>query len=99
VVEALFQGHFGAEEDITNDEWLVKVGTTQGGLKAIDVVRALKSEVAGEEVDTEARDVRLERDVRAVPCVTVQGKYRVGGYQEEAVFDKLFENIWVNGGS
>ncbi|KAG9254657.1 thioredoxin-like protein [Emericellopsis atlantica] len=99
VVEALFLGHFGGEEDITDDEWLVTVGTTHGGLQASDVRRALKSEEAGEEIDNEAQAVRLERDVRAVPCVTVQGKYRVGGYQEEAVFDKLFESIWANGGS
>ena len=99
VVEALFLGHFGGEENISNEEWLVKVGTIYGGLKASDVVRALRSEEAGEEIDNEARDVRLERDVQAVPCVTVQGKYRVGGYQEEAVFDKLFESIWANGGS
>ncbi|KAI6784488.1 putative dithiol-disulfide isomerase [Emericellopsis cladophorae] len=99
VVEALFLSHCRGEENVTDDEWLVKVGTTHGGLQASDVRRPLRSEEAGEEIDNEAQAVGPQRDVRAVPCVIVQGKYPVGGYQEEAVLGKLFESIWANGGS
>ena len=41
----------------------------------------------------------FERGVRAVPCVTMQGRYRVGGYQEQGVFENLFDKILKNGGS
>lgn len=99
VVEALFRGHFEEGKDLTDEAWLVDVGREAGGLGAADVRRALASDVAGTGVDEEVRSASVERGVKAVPCVTVQGRYRVGGYQEEGVFADLFEKIWSNGGN
>ena len=75
------------------------VGKEAGGLAPKDVRRALASEEAGAGVDDEVRSAIVERDVRAVPCVTMQGRYRVGGYQDERVFMDQFEKILANSGS
>lgn len=99
VVEQLFRGHFEEGRDLTDEKWLVRVGQEAAGLSAVDVRRALDSDVAGVSVDDEVRSASVERDVRAVPCVTIQGRYRVGGYQEQSVFEDLFEKILRNGGS
>jgi len=34
-----------------------------------------------------------ERGVEAVPCVIVLGRYKVGGFQREDVFETLFDRI------
>ena len=99
VVEQLFGGHFEQGRDLTDEEWLVSVGGEAAGLAEADVRRTLESDVAGGSVDDEVRSASVERDVRAVPCVTMQGRYRVGGYQEQSVFEDLFEMILSNGGS
>jgi predicted DsbA family dithiol-disulfide isomerase len=99
VVEHLFRGHFEQGRDLTDDEWLVSVGCEAAGLEPEDVRRALGSDLAGLSVDDEVRCASVERGVRAVPCVTMQGRYRVGGYQEQGVFEDLFEKILKNGGS
>lgn len=99
VVEHLFRGHFEQGRDLTDEGWLVSVGRDAAGLDPDDVRRALASDVAGASVDDEVRCASVERDVRAVPCVTMQGRYRVGGYQDQAVFEDLFEKIRANGGS
>lgn len=91
-MEDLFRGHFELGRDITDEDWLVKVGEA-AGLSEGDVRRAVGSEVAGLGVDEEVRSASVERGVEAVPCVTVQGRYRVGGYQERSVFEGLFDKI------
>lgn len=98
MVEALFQGHFEQGRDLTDESWLVGVGEKAGGLSGKDVKRVLRSEEAGCSVDEEVRSASVDRQVQAVPCVTMQGWYRVGGYQEEHVFRETFEKIWSNGG-
>lgn len=97
-MDALFRGHFEKGEDLTDAVWLVSVGVTAGGLDGKDVKRVLDSEEAGCSVDEEVRSASVERQVKAVPCVTMQGLYRVGGYQEEHVFTEQFHKIWKNGG-
>lgn len=97
-MEALFRGHFEQGEDLTDEAWLVSVGEKAGGLSGKDVRRVLQSEEAGRSVDEEVRSASVDRQVQAVPCVTMQGWYRVGGYQEEHVFTETFEKIWNSGG-
>ena len=99
VVDQLFRGHFEQGRDLTDEAWLVDVGREAAGLSPADVRRTLESDVAGGSVDDEVRSASVERDVRAVPCVTMQGRYRVGGYQEQSVFEDLFEMILRNGGN
>ncbi|KFA62991.1 hypothetical protein S40285_06862, partial [Stachybotrys chlorohalonatus IBT 40285] len=92
VVEQLFSGHFEHGRDISDEEWLVEVGR-RAGLAEDDVRAVLRGEEAGAAVDREVEAAKSSGDVGAVPCVTVQGRYRVGGYQEPAVFKAVFEKI------
>lgn len=78
--------------------WLARVGVEAGGLEAGEVEQELASAEAQRLVDGEARRAREEEGVQAVPAVTVQGRYRVGGYQEGEVFESLFERIWTERG-
>ncbi|KAF4125587.1 putative dithiol-disulfide isomerase, DsbA family [Geosmithia morbida] len=98
-VDRLFRGHFEEGRDLTDGDWLVEVGVEAAGLDAADVRRALASHEAGISVDDEVRSASVERGVRAVPCVTMQGRYRVGGYQDQSVFEDLFDKIRTNGGN
>ncbi|EFY90512.1 DSBA-like thioredoxin domain protein [Metarhizium acridum CQMa 102] len=95
VVEALFRSHLLDGKDISDEDVLVSLGSEIAGLPA-DVVRSdLRDDDNGRFVDDEAEAAVEEKGVEAVPCVTVLGKYKVGGYQEQEVFDKLFERIWA----
>ncbi|KAI9900630.1 hypothetical protein N3K66_004892 [Trichothecium roseum] len=107
LLDALLQGHFELGKDIFDEAWLAEVATGTGtgttteteggpgvGLDAESVARALASPEAAREVDDEAAVARAERAVEAVPCVTMQGRYRVGGYQDAKVFEDLFEKIY-----
>jgi predicted DsbA family dithiol-disulfide isomerase len=93
VLEALFRGHFEGAGDISDAAWLVGIGTTVGGLAPSDVQGVLLNDVAGWVVDEEVRAGQAHDGVEAVPCVTVQGRYRLGGYQDEAVFEDVFDKV------
>lgn len=54
-------------------------------------------EEQGRRVDEVAERARREFGVEAVPCVVVQGRYKVGGYQEGVVFERLFDKIRLGG--
>ncbi|KAM5363725.1 hypothetical protein ACJZ2D_011872 [Fusarium nematophilum] len=92
VLDALFRGHFEHGADITDEEWLVAVGRSAGGLEDGLVREALRSDEAGRMLEDEVRSAAVG-GVEAVPCVTVQDRFRVGGYQEPDVFENLFDKI------
>ncbi|KAL7907139.1 thioredoxin-like protein [Trichoderma velutinum] len=92
VVETLFQGHFEDGRDLSDESWLVSVGVAAGMPEGV-VRLGLEDEDAGRRVDAMADDARNVIGVEAVPCVMVQGRYKVGGYQESQVFESLFEKI------
>ncbi|KAF5012556.1 hypothetical protein FDECE_1380 [Fusarium decemcellulare] len=92
VLDALFRGHFERGFDIADEEWLVAVGKSVGGLDEAAVRTALRSEDAGKALEDEVRSAAVG-GVEAVPCVTVQGRFRVGGYQESDIFEGLFDKI------
>ena len=93
VVEALFRGHFAEGRDISDEDWLVTLGRDVARLPE-DVVRAeLRDEDRARFVDDEAEAAVEEEGVEAVPCVLLLGRYKVGGYQEEGVFEKLLDKI------
>ncbi|KAL6874986.1 thioredoxin-like protein [Trichoderma novae-zelandiae] len=95
-VEALFQGHFEDGRDLSDGGWLVAVGAAAGLEEG--VARAgLADEGAGARVDAVAEAARDVIGVEAVPCVVVQGRYKVGGYQEGHVFESLFDKIRLAG--
>ncbi|TFB07110.1 hypothetical protein CCMA1212_000716 [Trichoderma ghanense] len=97
VVEMLFQGHFEDGRDLSDEAWLVAVGRKAAGMREEDVRRGLEDDEAGRRVDEVAEEARGVIGVEAVPCVVVQGRYKVGGYQEGSVFEGLFDKIRLAG--
>ncbi|KAK1248745.1 hypothetical protein MKX08_006965 [Trichoderma sp. CBMAI-0020] len=96
VVEQLFQGHFEDGRDLSDAAWLVAVGVAAGIPEA--AVRAgLDDDEAGMRLDAVAQAARDVMGVEAVPCVMVQDRYKVGGYQEGHVFESLFDKIRLAG--
>lgn len=53
----------------------------------------LDSEAAAERVEREAAAARQVAGVTAVPSYVVNGRYRVGGWQEPGVFGGVFGRI------
>ncbi|KAL7924668.1 thioredoxin-like protein [Trichoderma austrokoningii] len=96
VVEQLFQGHFEDGRDLSNEGFLVSVGVGAGMAEA-DVRAGLEDEENGRKLDAVAQAARDVMGVEAVPCVMVQDRYKVGGYQESHVFESLFEKIRLAG--
>ncbi|PTB68935.1 thioredoxin-like protein [Trichoderma citrinoviride] len=98
VVEMLFQGHFEDGRDLSDEAWLAAVGAAAAGMDE-DVVRKglADDDEAARRVDAVAEAARDVIGVEAVPCVMVQGRYKVGGYQEGHVFESLFDKIRLAG--
>ncbi|KAL7817629.1 thioredoxin-like protein [Trichoderma aethiopicum] len=96
VVEALFRGHFEDGRDLSDEAWLAAVGAEAGGM-AESLLLGDDEEEQGRRVDEVAERARREFGVEAVPCVMVQGRYKVGGYQEGVVFERLFDKIRLGG--
>ncbi|KAJ4005099.1 hypothetical protein NW766_011244 [Fusarium irregulare] len=92
VLDALFQGHFEHGEDITNESWLMYVGRTEGQLDDTEMRAALLGPEAGKALEQEVRSAAVG-GVEAVPCITVQNRFRVGGYQDSDIFEGLFEKV------
>ena len=97
VVEAIFQGHSSEGRDITDEAFLIEVGRLVG-LPDEDVRRVVRGEDGsglrvGGSVGAVEDEVRraMAMGVRAVPCVTVNERFMVGGFQEERVFEEVFE--------
>lgn len=92
VVDALFRGHFEGGKDVMDRGWLGDVGEEVGLTQ--DAVRlALGSDDIGNKVEQGVKSAMTEEKIEAVPCVTVQGKYRIGGYQEAEVLEDLFAKV------
>ncbi|KAH7312406.1 thioredoxin-like protein [Stachybotrys elegans] len=92
VVEQLFAGHFEHGRDISSQQWLLEVGC-QAGLPEEEVRAMLRSDAAARATEWAARRAREQHGVEAVPCMTVQSRFRVGGYQDQDLFETLFEKI------
>lgn len=58
-----------------------------------DLLAQLDSPELNARVDAEMVRARREVGVMAVPSYVVNGRYRVGGWQEPGVFERLFERI------
>jgi predicted DsbA family dithiol-disulfide isomerase len=68
------------------------VGRTVGQLDDTDMRAELLGPEAGKALEEEVRSAAVG-GVEAVPCVTVQNRFRVGGYQEADIFEGLFDKI------
>ncbi|RKL09743.1 hypothetical protein BFJ68_g8881 [Fusarium oxysporum] len=91
-LDALFRGHFENGADIADEAWLMHVGRTEAKLEDSDMRAALLGPGLGKSLEDEVRTAAIA-GVEAVPCVTVQKKFRVGGYQESDIFESLFDKI------
>ncbi|KAF5666894.1 dithiol-disulfide isomerase [Fusarium denticulatum] len=91
-LDALFRGHFENGADVADEAWLMHIGRTEAKLEDSDMRAALLGPGLGKTLEDEVRTAAIA-GVEAVPCVTVQKKYRVGGYQESDIFESLFDKI------
>jgi predicted DsbA family dithiol-disulfide isomerase len=92
LVDLLFQGHLSEGRDISDVDFLLETAS-RVGLDQDEAREWLARESVGEEVDREVKKGIVERGVTAVPTFTIQGRYRVGGYQEPGVFLGVFEKV------
>ena len=92
--DALFGGQFeGAGRDISDRAFLAQAAVASGLARSEEEAwRCLDSEGAGREADGSDREAK-RMGVTAVPSYLVQGRYRVGGFQEPEFLVGLFEKI------
>lgn len=88
---ALYRGAFEQGRDISDRLFLLEAAA-QAGLDRDEVLAWLDGEEARRLADGLNRRAR-EVGIVAVPSFVVQGRYRIGGKQEEKVFLDLFERI------
>lgn len=109
---ALFRGAFEEGRDISDRGFLLEaaaaaglVGPGGGDGEREDVLARLDGPEGMRLVDGLERRAKAVVGIAAVPSFVVQGRYRVGGKQEEGVFLDLFERIrredegWVKEGT
>lgn len=93
----LFRGAFERGRDVSDRGFLLEAAREAGllgpGLDQDDVLAWLDGEQVREMVDGLERQAKEVMGITAVPTFVVQGKYRVGGKQEEKVFLDLFDRI------
>ncbi len=94
MVELLMHTQFIEGNDVSQEEVLVRVAAAAMGLAAQDVRLELADEDATRRMDRDVEETREVRGIEAVPCVTVLGRFKVGGFQEEQVFSDLFAKIY-----
>lgn len=92
VLEELFRGHCCEGRDVSDESWLVDVGL-RAGLSEVIMCKEFDSYAARKGVDGAAKEAKESDGIKAVPSITIQGKYRVGGYQEHSVFEKVLEKL------
>lgn len=95
VVEELFRGYFEQEMDITSHLVLRDAGV-KAGLDGDEVGRWLESDMGGKEVDREVMEAQM-RSISGVPHFTINGKYELGGAQDESAFVEVFRRIKAMG--
>lgn len=95
VVDYLFKAQFERGMDLFEEDCLVEAGIKAAGLSADDIRLELADDDAGKRIDREVEQARELKDIEAVPCVTVLGRFKVGGYQEANVFEELFDKIYA----
>lgn len=91
VVEELFSAYFENEGDVTDHDVLLQAGV-KAGLDEGEARAWLSSDQGGVEVDREVEAAKRGQ-VTGVPNFTVNGKWEVGGAQDEGIFLRLFEKI------
>ncbi|KGQ04926.1 hypothetical protein BBAD15_g9831 [Beauveria bassiana D1-5] len=83
-----------AARDLSDAEVLAQIAADGLGLDREDVFLELADDDATRRIDREVEAAREERGIEAVPCVTVLGRFKVGGFQDAQVFTDLFDKIY-----
>lgn len=91
IVEELFKAYFEEEQDITSYDVLEAAGV-KAGLAEGEVKEWLAADRGGKEVDQEIAQAQA-KGIRGVPNFTLQGRYEIGGAQDEEAFLEAFEKI------
>lgn len=93
-VEILMRAQFTEAADVSDPDVLVRIAAAAVGLSERDVRLELADEDASRRIDREVEESREVKGIEAVPCVTVLGRFKVGGFQEEQIFADLFAKIY-----
>ncbi|KAI9847250.1 MAG: hypothetical protein M1838_000964 [Thelocarpon superellum] len=91
VVHELFHAYFEKEQDITAHPVLLEAGV-KAGLEAGEVQDWLNSERGGPDVDAEVRQAQ-RKHITGVPHFIIQDTHEIGGAQDPATFQQVFEKI------
>lgn len=94
MVERLMKTGLCDGQDLSDIEVLAKVASDSLGLDRDDVFLELADDDATRRIDREVEAARETRGIEAVPCVTVLGRFKVGGFQDSHVFTDLFAKIY-----
>ncbi|KAM3451826.1 hypothetical protein MY3296_004973 [Beauveria thailandica] len=94
LVELLMRNGLVAARDLSDAEVLAQIAADGLGLDREDVFLELADDDATRRIDREVEAAREERGIEAVPCVTVLGRFKVGGFQHAQVFTDLFDKIY-----
>lgn len=90
VVEAMFQGYFEKEQDITSISFLAAVAHT-AGLDAAQAEEYLRSDEGALEVLEEERAWRRQHRITGVPFFVIDGSDTLSGAQQPAIFAEALE--------
>lgn len=94
LLTSLFKATLSHGQDVSSRAFLVPLAVAHGlGADAAAVEAYLDSEAAAERVEREAAAARQVAGVTAVPSYVVNGRYRVGGWQEPGLFGGVFGRI------
>jgi len=89
VVNALFKAYFENEQDITQDEVLVKIAS-DAGMNAEDVRTFLKTHEYEDSIKEKVEE-NYQRGITGVPFFIINNKYAVSGAQTPDVFLDIFQ--------
>lgn len=94
LLTSLFAATLSHGQDVSSRAFLVPLAVAHGlAADAAAVEAYLDSDAAAERVEREAAAARQVAGVTAVPSYVVNGRYRVGGWQEPGVFGGVFGRI------
>lgn len=91
VVQKLFKGHFEGGEDQSSHEFLTSVAV-ESGIEKSEVVAWLESNAGGLEVEEKICKA-TSRGIRAVPDITIAGRYPIGTRHDEKSLLSIFEQV------
>lgn len=94
MVELLMRAQLVDGRNIADEQELMQIAVDGLGLEREDVRMELADEDATKRIDHEVEEAREIRGIEAVPCVTVLGRFKVGGFQDSQVFTDLFTKIY-----